>query len=369
MLKDNLTRGLLAVVLLAVVFSCSVQAARGQEGVGRGVGLGRSPEDVALAEQLLSLADERAQQRFIDERRQGLKPGLVDALLDSEPELEAQGRNAELFRLYELAHKVSAAIGYKNGMARSLKGLGQQHFKRGDYAKALEYAARMRTLYEELGDKWGIAAAHTAVALVAHTKGDHGAALKDYGAALALLREIGHHEAGVAYLLNNMGDVYRLTGDNSRALELLRESLRMEEEMGRKLRVAAVLNNMGIAYRNSGQIKEALEVYGRSLAISGELNDKREMGGTLNNIGVIHALQGRHEEALSHFRRSLGYFEEINFRPGVAVTLTSIGHSYRELGKREQAAEHYRKSIKLHEEMGNKQSVGELKSLIKSLKL
>jgi tetratricopeptide (TPR) repeat protein len=372
LLKDNLTRGLLAGALLALVFSCPVQTARGQEGVGRGVaagvGTGRSPAEVALADRLLSAADEREQQRLLEEHRQSVTPNLVDELLDREAELEEQSRYPEMFRLYELAHKVAARIGYKRGAARALKGLGQQHFTRGEYAKALEHAARMRALYEELGDRWGIAAAHTAVALVSHTRGDYDAAMKDYGAALTILRELGGNDAGVAYLLNNMGDVYRLRGDNKRALELFGESLKMEERMGRKLKVAGVLNNMGIAHRNSGQIKEALEVYERSLAISGELNNKRDMGGTLNNIGVIHSQQGRHEEALSHYQKSLVYFEEIGFKRGVAITLTSIGHSYKELGKREQAAEYYRRAVKLQEELGNKQAVKDLQSLLKSLK-
>lgn len=374
MLKDNLTRGILAGTLLALVLSCSVQTiAQGQEerarAVGVGVGTGRSPEEVSLARQLISLADEGEQQRLLDEREQSLTPGLVDELLDSATELEEQSRYPEMFRLYDLAHKVAARIGYKRGTARSLKGLGEQHYTRGEYAKALEYASRMRTLYEELGDKWGIAAAHTAVALVSHRKGDYDSAMKDYGAALTILRELGGNDAGVAYLLNNIGDVYRLTGDNKRALELFRESLRMEEAMGRRLKVAGVLNNMGIAYRNSGRIQEALEVYQRSLVISGELNNKRDMGGTLNNIGVVHSQQGRHEEALAHYQRSLGYFEEIGFKSGVAITVTSIGHAYKELGKREQAAEFYRRGIKLHEELGNKQSVKDLKALLKSLKL
>ncbi len=372
MLKDNLTRGLLAGAMLAVVLSCSIQTvASGQVGPGRGVGTGtgRSPEEVLLAKHLLSATDEREQQRLLDEFKQSLTPGLVDELLDRETELEIQSRYPDMFRLYDLAHKVAVRIGYKRGMARSLKGLGEQYFTRGEYAKSLEYAARMRTLYEELGDRWGIAAAHTAVALVSHTQGRYDAAMKDYGAALTILREIGGNSSGVAYLLNNMGDVYRLKGDNKRALELFRESLKMEEEMGRKLKVAGVLNNMGIAYRNSGQIKEALEVYARSLAISGELNNKRDMGGTLNNIGVIHSQQGRHEEALSNYQKSLVYFEEIGFKRGVAITLTSIGHAYKELGKREQAAEYYRRGVKLQEELGNKQAVKELQALIKSLKL
>ncbi|MCA1617991.1 MAG: tetratricopeptide repeat protein [Acidobacteria bacterium] len=106
-----------------------------------------------LANHLLSAADEREQRRRLEEHKHGLTPGLVDELLAGETELEAHGQYPKMYRLYDLAHNVAARIGYKEGTARSLRGLGQHHFTRGEYAKALEYAARMRKLYEELGDK------------------------------------------------------------------------------------------------------------------------------------------------------------------------------------------------------------------------
>ena len=374
MMTSNRQRSVASVsvrVLLNVLVLCSVQVvALGQDG-GRAQGLGPGFAPVPIPEELIgrfaSASDEGEKQRLLDENKDALTTDLVDSILWQATALSKEAQFSQTLPLYDFARAVSARVGYKRGEGRALKGVAEHHYQRGDYEKAVAVAGRMRTLSEESGDTWALAASFETLGLVSHARGDYPEALRKYEEALRLLKDGGTGES-IAYLLNNMGDAYRLTNDHDKALKLFEQSLKIVEGIGNKNKAAGVLNNIGIVHKQKGRIPQALDAYRRSLAISTELGNKRDMGGTLNNIGIILAERGKHEEALEHFRRSLALLEEVGFKSGVADVLRCIGVLYQEQGKKEQAADYYRRSQKLSEEMGNLKKVRLLQTYIDSLK-
>jgi tetratricopeptide (TPR) repeat protein len=356
-------------VLLNVLLLCSVQVVAWGQGGGQaqGVGPGFAPIPEELIGRFASAGDEGERQRLLDENKDALTDDLADSILWRASTLSREGKLSESLPLYDFARAVSARVGYKRGEGRALKGVAEHHFQRGDYRKAAELAGRVKTLAEESGDTWALAASFEMLGLVAHAGGVYPEALRNYEEALRLLKDGGSRES-IAYILNNMGDAYRLTKDYDKALKLFEQSLTIVEEVGNRNKAAGVLNNIGIVHKKKGRVQEALDAYRRSLAISTEVSNKREMGGTLTNIGIILAERGKHEEALEHFRRSLTLLEEVGFKSGVADALRCIGALYHEQGKKEQAAEHYRRSQKLNEEMGDLNEVRLLQTYIDSLK-
>ena len=183
----------------------------------------------------------------------------------------------------ELAKKID----WQMGGADSYNSLAINNAVKSDYPKALEYFLRSLEIYEELGNKSGIATA-----------------------------------------LANIGSIYDYQSDYPKALEYILRSLEIYEELGDKKGIADALSNIGIIYDNQSDYPKALKYYMRSLEIREELEDKRGIATSLNNIGLIYMNQSDYSKALEYLLRSLEIKEEIGDKSGIASAVGNIGFLY-----------------------------------------
>jgi serine phosphatase RsbU (regulator of sigma subunit) len=160
-----------------------------------------------------------------------------------------------------------------------------------------------------------------------------------------------------ASALNNMGYIYNLQGNISKALEYFLKSLEINEETENKKGVANALNNIGYIYKNQGDITNALIYLFKSLKIQEEIGDKGGMATSLNNIGFIYMNQDEPENALDYFFKSLKIREEINDKEGMATSFNNIGNIYISQNKPKIALDYFFKSLKLREEIGDKEGM------------
>ena len=83
-------------------------------------------------------------------------------------------------------------------------------------------------------------------------------ALKLYGEALKMYEEIGDRR-GMATTLSNIGGVYDATGDPQQALEYYRQALPIREEVGDRSGESVTRYNIAMIYRAQGNLAEAVE--------------------------------------------------------------------------------------------------------------
>jgi tetratricopeptide (TPR) repeat protein len=193
-------------------------------------------------------------------------------------------------------------------------------------------------------------------------------ALKVYSRSLGIFEEIGD-KLGIAHLLNNMAVIHNKQGQIRVALDYYGRSLKIKEELGDKKGIAATLNNIGSIYEAQGQEKEALEYYGKSLKVREEIHDKKGIAQSLNNIGYVHFSEGNDKEALDFYNRSLKIQEETGNKNGIAICLNNIGLVHKSKGRISEALEYYYKSLHMNEKIGNERGVAYLLSNIGSVYL
>ncbi len=68
--------------------------------------------------------------------------------------------------------------------------------------------------------------------------------------------------------------------------------------MGDRAGTATTLNNIGAVYRSTGDPARALEYYGRALPIMKEVGDRAGETVTRYNMAIIYRSEGRLEEAV-----------------------------------------------------------------------
>ncbi|MFN8299538.1 MAG: adenylate/guanylate cyclase domain-containing protein [Chitinophagales bacterium] len=122
-------------------------------------------------------------------------------------------------------------------------------------------------------------------------------------------------------------------GDSLKAIEEIKEAIRLRREAGDRLKVSASLNSLGIFLSDIGNYAEALDCCFQSLRIKEELNDKRGIATTLINIGSIYQRLNNPREELKMYERSLNIANEIGDARLVANNRLNLGLLYTNTGQ------------------------------------
>jgi tetratricopeptide (TPR) repeat protein len=185
-------------------------------------------------------------------------------------------------------------------------------------------------------------------------QGDHAGGLKDYQIALKMFDEAGNKK-GMAAVLGNIGIVYDEEGNGSRALEYYFRSLKINEETGQKTGQAANLANIGIVYFEQNDYTTALTYYQKALAINREIGNKLNEGHNLSSIGNIYVNTGRTNLGYDHFLRAKELYKEMNSPEGLAnigtnlaLVFTTKADSFKKAGDQKSFKKYYKTALDYH---------------------
>jgi len=217
-------------------------------------------------------------------------------------------------------------------------------YQRGDYSNALEKCEESLNIFEEIGDRAGVAASLNQIGNIRHNCGEYGAALENYEKALKIKEELGDR-LGVARFLNNIGAIYQNQGKYKIALAKHEKSLEVFEEIGDRAGVAASLHQIGRIHQDCDEYEAALEEYEKSRRINEEIGDRAGVARSLYQIGMIHHDQGEYEAALEKYEKSLKIKEEIGDLAGIANSLHQIGMIHQKLKEYPQALDLYLQAL------------------------
>ena len=187
-----------------------------------------------------------------------------------------------------------------NVRAKALNGAGVLAGNQGDHARQMAILQESRKLYEELGDKSGIAQSINNLGSIAYSQGDYPRAQAYYTESLELRREISD-SWGIANSLNNLGGVAFLQGDAERALELHSESLSIRRNLGDKRGISMSLNNMGEIAQQQEDYGRAAKLFAESLAIRQELGDRFFIVSSLHNLAEVACSKKDYERGAQLF--------------------------------------------------------------------
>ena len=132
--------------------------------------------------------------------------------------------------------------------------------------------------------------------------------------------------------------------DETKLLKYAEPAFHLAEKLNYKKGIAIACNNIGFVYDLHGEVSKALEYYYKSLKIEEEIADKEGIAYSLINIGHVYEVQGDTRNALDCNKKSLKIFEEIKNKEGIASALNNIGAFYDEIGNYPNALDCYNKN-------------------------
>ncbi|MDD1758770.1 MAG: tetratricopeptide repeat protein [Methanotrichaceae archaeon] len=179
-------------------------------------------------------------------------------------------------------------------------------------------------------------------------------AIKCYNRALAICRD----QTVRPILLNNMGQVYALAGNQRRAIVYFLKAVDGFETIGDLSGVAHIMGNLASAYRRSQEWDKAIECSSKSLKIFEQIGDEFGTAQMTGSLGRIYSEMGRRDLAEEYFGKSLNDFRRLGDERSVAWILDKMGNISSENGSRDEAQNYFTESLKLFEELGQEQGSG-----------
>ena len=171
-------------------------------------------------------------------------------------------------------------------------------------------------------------------------------ALPPYKAAGSIYQDLGDH-FGVASLLHREGRLFWKKGDYNAQLEYNRQALALFEKIGNKSAIPTVLMGLALAQRGHGDLEGSLATLEQAIATERELGDKDALAGSLNNAGNLLRRLNRTDEARRSFEECLALAEQLDNRdqiPRSHLTLASLDFDE---GNLVGDAEHLRKALSI----------------------
>jgi ATP/maltotriose-dependent transcriptional regulator MalT len=205
-------------------------------------------------------------------------------------------------------------------LAHALVVLGLAERSAGELDKARAVLEEGLTLFEQAGDRWGLAFGRFCLGLAAMTRRELVLAETLLAQSVADFRVLGDRWAA-ALTLGSSGDVAYLQGYYARAAERIEEGLAIFRERADTRSIAIWSTSLGDVARSLGDGRRAEIAYREGLALFRELGHRPETAGTLYRLAMALLERGERPAAAALLAEALALFEAAGNGRGLAFCL------------------------------------------------
>jgi predicted ATPase/DNA-binding SARP family transcriptional activator len=216
-------------------------------------------------------------------------------------------------------HPISQAL------AASTRGYAVMRWKQGDQRAALLYMSKAQAMYDQLGDRRGVASALNDSALILSEVGDDEAARTNLEESLAICRGIGN-TVGEAFVVGNLGTLALRSADLDRAKRLLEESEQLLRAAGCEQTIGGTLRDLAQIAVSRKEYDRARGLLERSIEIHLRFGHRENVALSACRLGAVTVALGDLGAARLHLQTGLTEWRGLGSRRGLATALTGFAH-------------------------------------------
>jgi serine phosphatase RsbU (regulator of sigma subunit) len=187
--------------------------------------------------------------------------------------------------------------------------------------------------------------------------GDYDKAVEVMKEAIKIQESIGD-KAGAASSINNLGAIQQRRNNFIEAMAIFEKGQKINTEIKNWRGVAFCLNQIGSILLGQGNIAGGIAYYEKALKISEQNHIKESEGASLYNIAFALYNQNEIAKAKEYALRSLEIREGTNEKNDLSFALTLMGRIYVKEGKFKEGIEYFEQGLKLRKEIGDHRSIG-----------
>ncbi|MDQ3190741.1 MAG: tetratricopeptide repeat protein [Bacteroidota bacterium] len=241
--------------------------------------------------------------------------------------------------------------------------IGTNFYYMADYDNSLKYFQQSYHLYEQSGNKLGMAEARNGMGTVYYTTGENQQAVDCLLHSLQSCRELNDYDIRQK-VLDGLGAAYNNLKQYDKALEVQQECIELIRQHGGTPQVEAfVLDGMGNTYVRINEMEKALEHYSRSLEIRKRISFKVGEATTLCNIGKLYHLQNKNDKAFECLNEAYSIASDINSPEWIYRSSEALASLYEEIGNTKKALSFYKIFHNAYEEVRKEKAEKKSKSL------
>jgi DNA-binding CsgD family transcriptional regulator len=223
----------------------------------------------------------------------------------------------------ETALALGRKIASQQIIALALVRLAHLGLFRSELEPSDKLAARGSELYQQLGDRWGMAFALATRGLIARSQDRTDDGTRYLSDSLSLFRQQGDRW-GIAHALLGLGQVALRRGDDRQAEQCWEERLRLSRELGSQTAVAHTLDLLATVARQRGNRARAAAWFEEALAIQRKIGNRQAIAWALQGIGELALVQGDARTTYANLRESLMLRQAIAEQAGIVASLVAF---------------------------------------------
>ncbi len=232
------------------------------------------------------------------------------------------------------ALELAEALGYREGEATALFGLGDVARTSGEYRTALEYYATALNIFQELGDSVQQGRCFRRLGDVHFYINNLNLSLKYYLNALRIFEKAAEKggssyvKINLGHLMATIGNVLKDSGDLEASLDYYNQCHTVYTREGFTAGIPGILYNTGNIYYSQGRLVDAQNVYDQALTEAEANGDDYLVSMALNSLGAVFLARNDLGSAESFFTQSMNVAEQHGRKRGIlaaAVKLVELG--------------------------------------------
>jgi len=220
---------------------------------------------------------------------------------------------------------------------------------RGQLDSAIIYLRKALTLYESSQLNEEIVATNVLLGDMHRRKAELPIALGYYQKALKLHKNKSDETAAKIY--NQIGIIYDLTEDNTKAIKFYEESLQIKKQVygSNHKDIANAYNNIGDCLVDLKQFDAARDNHLMSLAIRKKLKDQIGLSVSYINVGNTYSSEGQYQKALEYHTKGLEILNSSEKAPATLTTqfIRQIAAQHYQLGNYNEALVNSQKAMQV----------------------
>ncbi len=259
----------------------------------------------------------------------------------------------EANQYYLEALELSQKTGFKKGMARSYRNLGELKIKQDSFAAAVQNLNMALEIANEIRDSSVMVEANGRLGLANDYMGNYQTAIRYYLISLQLAEETGDkYNIGAAN--QNLGCIYKYWFDQETSLKYSLAALKIWQEIDNKYHMADAYLNIAESYSNLCDDEEAEKYTLLGVNLAKEIGQNYALGAGLSELGIIHSMRGEFQKALTKYLESLAVWEKIGDRQKIASTMLFVGNGYVKVNNLSEAITYFKRGLNTAKEIDSK---------------
>lgn len=192
-------------------------------------------------------------------------------------------------------------------------------------------------------------------------------ALDLYG-SLCLVYEKNRDEKNKAYMLSQMGHLYRSLNQMDKAKDSYEKAYPIFESLNESEDLAWIAGNIGLIYRENGDLNKAYELNKKAYDLFKKTKNQQGIANAALTIGYILRDLGRLDKALKYMSESLPIYEKLGDLTNLAWGYANMGVSYVVKKDFKKATELYEKALSMFKKLGNSEGIKNTEIALNSMK-